>query len=81
MGRPAAAGAGPPRVAVEQRAVEGIDRAWGYEFDVQTRWSFYPARTPNIIVTTFVANAFLDWYERDGDGRIWRSPAAAAVPA
>ena len=42
-------------------------RAWGYEFDVQTRWAFYPAGTPNIIVTTFVANAFLDWYERDGE--------------
>ena len=34
---------------------------------MQTRWAFYPAGTPNIIVTTFVANAFLDWYERDGE--------------
>ena len=42
-------------------------RAWGYEFDVQTRWAFYPAGTPNIIVTTFVANAFLDWHERSED--------------
>lgn len=49
-------------------AAHGADpRAWGYEFDVQTRWAFYPAGTPNIIVTTFVANAFLDWYERAGD--------------
>lgn len=37
--------------------------AWGYEFDVQTRWAFYPAGSPNIIATTFVAAAFLDWYE------------------
>lgn len=42
-------------------------RAWGYEFDVQTRWAFYPAGTPNIVVTTFVGNAFLDWHERGGD--------------
>lgn len=42
-------------------------RAWGYEFDAQLRWAFYPAGTPNIVVTTFVSNAFLDWYERAGD--------------
>ncbi len=28
--------------------------AWGYEFDVQTRWGFYPAGSPNAIVTSFV---------------------------
>ena len=52
---------------VAQRLVNRDRRAWGYEFDVQTRWAYYPRGTPNIIVTTFVANAFLDWYERDGD--------------
>ena len=44
--------------------------AWGYEFDVQTRWAFYPRGTPNIIVTTFVAHAFLDWYELTGDSSL-----------
>lgn len=29
--------------------------AWGYEFDVQTRWAYYPAGTPNLIATVFVA--------------------------
>lgn len=29
--------------------------AWGYEFDVQTRWAYYPAGTPNLIATIFVA--------------------------
>lgn len=29
--------------------------AWGYEFDVQTRWAFYPAGSPNLIATVFVA--------------------------
>jgi hypothetical protein len=30
---------------------------WGYEFDVQTRWGFYPAGSPNIIVTAFAIEA------------------------
>ena len=29
--------------------------SYGYEFDVQTRWAFYPAGTPNLIATVFVA--------------------------
>jgi hypothetical protein len=31
--------------------------AWGYEFDVQTRWGFYRAGSPNIVVTAFVVEA------------------------
>ena len=31
------------------------DGAWGYEFDVQTRWAYYPAGSPNLIATVFVA--------------------------
>lgn len=31
------------------------DGAWGYEFDVQTRWTFYAAGSPNLIATVFVA--------------------------
>lgn len=27
--------------------------AWGYEFDVQTRWGHYPAGSPNAVVTAF----------------------------
>jgi hypothetical protein len=53
-------------------------RAWGYEFDVQTRWAFYPAGTPNIIVTTFVARALLDWYERAADERYLSAAVEAA---
>ncbi|MDI6692887.1 MAG: hypothetical protein QMD76_06250 [Anaerosomatales bacterium] len=34
------------------------DGAWGYEFDVQTRWSYYPYGTPNMIVTAFAGRAF-----------------------
>lgn len=34
--------------------------AWGYEFDVQTRWAFYAAGSPNIISTYFVARGFAE---------------------
>jgi hypothetical protein len=27
--------------------------AWGYHWDMQTRWSFYPAGSPNVVVTAF----------------------------
>lgn len=47
--------------------------AWGYEFDVQTRWAFYPAGTPNIIVTAFVVEALAErGRSKDLDGtREW----------
>jgi hypothetical protein len=35
-------------------------RAWGYPWDMQTRWSFYPAGTPNVVVTAFAAGALLE---------------------
>ena len=34
--------------------------AWGYPFDVQTRWSFYPAGSPNVVVTSFAVEALLE---------------------
>jgi hypothetical protein len=36
------------------------ERAWGYPWDVQTRWSFYPAGSPNVVVTTFAASGLLE---------------------
>src|SRR5215213_1119182 len=33
------------------------DAAWGYHWDVQTRWSFYAGGSPNVVVTTFAARA------------------------
>jgi len=33
--------------------------AWGYEFDVQTRWAYYPAGSPNLIATVFCGRALL----------------------
>lgn len=31
---------------------------WGYEFDVQTRWAFYPAGSANLIATFFIGRGF-----------------------
>ncbi|MEU6094489.1 hypothetical protein [Streptomyces sp. NPDC047079] len=33
---------------------------WRYEFDVQTRWAYYPSRVPNLVATTFCADGCLD---------------------
>jgi hypothetical protein len=41
-------------------------RAWGYPFDVQTRWSHYTAGAPNVVVTTFAASALLDGARHTG---------------
>jgi hypothetical protein len=35
-------------------------RAWGYPWDTQTRWSFYPAGSPNVVATTFAASGLLE---------------------
>ncbi|NHW47386.1 terpene cyclase/mutase family protein [Paenarthrobacter sp. MSM-2-10-13] len=35
----------------------GSGRPWGYEFDVQTRWAYYPQGTPNVVATTFAIRA------------------------
>jgi hypothetical protein len=49
------------------RAVELLDanraagaRAWGYPWDMQTRWSFYPAESPNVVVSAFAASGLLE---------------------
>ena len=39
---------------------EAGPRAWGYPWDMQTRWSFYPAGTPNVVATAFAATALLE---------------------
>jgi hypothetical protein len=49
------------------RALELLDldrtagvHAWGYHWDMQTRWSFYPAGSPNVVVTAFAASGLLE---------------------
>jgi hypothetical protein len=52
--------------------------AWGYHFDVQTRFFSYERGTPNTIATSFVALAFLDAVELMGEER-WGEQALAAA--
>ena len=47
---------------------------WGYPFDVQTRWSFYPAGAPNVVVTAYAVRG-LHAVGRRGD--VARARAAA----
>lgn len=42
---------------------------WGYSFPWQTRTILVPRGEPNLVCTTFVANALLDAYERCGESR------------
>jgi rhamnogalacturonyl hydrolase YesR len=39
------------------------EACWGYNFDWQARFFFQPRFTPNVVVSTFVANGLLDAYE------------------
>jgi hypothetical protein len=59
--------AAPRPCELGMRALDLLDadhragpRAWGYPWDMQTRWSFYPAGTPNVVVTAFAAGALLE---------------------
>lgn len=52
---------------VERRAPGQEHACWGYHFDWQTRGVLVPSTVPNIVCTTFVAQAFLDLYDATGD--------------
>ena len=45
------------RLADDILARRNDDGGWGYEFDVQTRWGFYPAGSSNAIATAFAVEA------------------------
>jgi hypothetical protein len=46
---------------LERRALpSGDGKGWGYPFDVQTRWGYYPSTQPNAVVTAFAAHALMD---------------------
>jgi hypothetical protein len=52
--------------------------AWGYPFDVQTRWSFYPAGSPNVVVTAFAGCALAQAGPRLSDERFGARAMQAA---
>jgi hypothetical protein len=52
--------------------------AWGYPFDVQTRWSFYPAGSPNVVVTSFAVQGLLEGATAPGAPHLRRRAVAAA---
>jgi hypothetical protein len=51
---------------------------WGYSFAWQTRTIIVPRGAPNLVCTTFVADALLDLYERRQDRRFLEMAASAA---
>jgi len=51
---------------------------WGYSFPWQTRTIFVPRGAPNLVCTTFVANALLEAYETLGEIRCLDMAASAA---
>jgi hypothetical protein len=59
----------------ENHSGDETGRAWGYHFDVQTRFFRYARCTPNAIATAFVGQAFLE----AGDAEVARSAAEFVV--
>jgi len=51
---------------------------WGYNFPWQTRITLVPRGCPNIICTTFAANALLDFYEEERQPRYLEAACSAA---
>jgi hypothetical protein len=54
---------------VELRSAGRPEFCWGYSFPWQTRTLLVPRWAPNLVCTTFVANALLDAYEACADRR------------
>jgi len=52
---------------------------WGYSFPWQTRTIVVPRNAPNLVCTTFVANALLDAYDATADTRCLTMAASAAT--
>jgi len=63
---------------VSDAVVDGTGRAWGYHFDVRTRFFGYAKGTPNTIATSFVAHALLDGLELLGEARFGDAAREAA---
>lgn len=51
---------------------------WGYNFDWQSKYALVPKGTPNIICSTFAANALLDAYEQSRKS-LWLDAAVSTA--
>ncbi len=51
---------------------------WGYSFPWQTRTLLVPRWAPNLVCTTFIANALLDAYEQTGESRFLEMASSSA---
>lgn len=60
------------------RSPGGRYSCWGYNFDWQTRNELVPARSPNIVCSTFAANALLDASEQAPDSSWLEAVVSAA---
>ena len=56
----------------------GGEEAWGYPWDTQTRWSYYPGGSPNVVATAFSANALAEAADAFGVEE-WRERARGAA--
>jgi hypothetical protein len=70
-----AAGLAARVLALSMATDAGI--AWGYNFDVQTRWGYYRAGQPNAVATVFAAHALLDVAELTGQPEFDEAARAA----
>jgi hypothetical protein len=60
------------RWTADRQIADGCWRGlWGYEFDVQTRWAFYAAGSPNMVATVFAADGCLDAGLLQGERLTW----------
>ena len=62
----------------ESRSPGSAYACWGYSFPWQTRTILVPAGAPNLVCTSFVAEALLDAYEQCGDGTCLEMAVSAA---
>jgi hypothetical protein len=60
------------------RSPDRRDYCWGYNFDWQTRGELVPRGSPNIICSTFAANALLDAYEYSRQSVLRQAAESAA---
>ncbi len=62
---------------LELRSENSPHFCWGYNFAWQTRFELVPRGSPNIICTTFAANALLDVYEKFPEPRFLEAAVSA----